>query len=74
MKFEIIVSYSRGFGYAYIKDEEQSVPTREISNEEASKYMNFLADLGCKRHETKSQIFYDEHMDSNHVREYIFYK
>lgn len=74
MKFEIIVSYSRGFGYAYKKDEEQSVPAREISNEEAQRYMDFLESLGCKRHETKSQIFYDEHMDSNHVKEYIFYK
>ena len=74
MKFEIIVSYSRGFGYSFKKDEEQSVPVREISEEEANRYMTFLEDAGCRRHETKSQIFYDEHMDSNHVKEYVFFK
>lgn len=74
MKLEIVVSYSRGAGYVYKRDEECCVPAHDITDEEAKKYMELLPLIGCRRHETKTQIFYDKHVDSNHVEEYIFWK
>ena len=74
MKLEVKASYSRGFGYTYKQDTELSEPAREISQEEAKQYMGLLESMGLRKHETQSQIFYDQHTDSNHVTEYIFWK
>ena len=74
MKFEIRRYYSRGYNYCAILDKEISVPCREITEEEAKQYMGFLESAGLRRHETKTQIFFDKKVDSAHSEEYIFYK
>lgn len=71
---EVVCSYRFGFGTRYMKDQETSVPKHEVSRADAEAFMHLLEDMGRKRHERPSYVFYDMVEDSNHVTEYIFYK
>ena len=74
VKFEVRTYYSRGFGYSSILDKECSVPVREITEEQEAAFKKFLEAMGCRRHETETQVFFEMVEDSNRSTEYIFYK
>lgn len=74
MMFESRAMYSNSQNGTYYIDEECSTKKHTISNEDAKTYMAMLEAMGCKRHENRTQIFYDQTIDSRHGTEYIFYK
>ena len=74
MNFEIRAFYTRGVGYVSKLDEECSTPVQEISDNLAKMMFDVCEAQGMRRHETDTQIFYDNIIDSNHTTEYIFYK
>lgn len=74
MKFEVRALYKNSMnGVAHV-DRECSVPCRDITEEEAKRFMNLLEDMGVKRRETATQIFYTIVSDCRHCTEHIFYK
>lgn len=74
MKYEIQRTYTNRENGVFLLDKEASTPAREITDEQAKNFMMFLEQMGFKRHENNSQIFYDLRSDSRHVEEHIFYK
>ena len=74
MMYEVRYLYYRSRACIAKLDPELSVPKCEISDDKANAYMALLTDMGYKRHETATQIFFDHTIDCNHSEEYIFYK
>lgn len=74
MRYEIRAYFKRGFGYTSIPDKELTHEPTEITTEQAEQYMSLFEAMGLQRHETRTQIFYDMSIDSNHTKEYIFWK
>ena len=74
MKYEYRAYYQNTrTGIAHI-DEENSIPAREFTESDAAMFMKLCEEMGCARHETPTQIFYDKRMDCTHSVEHIFYK
>ena len=71
MKYEIIRYWKRGDGFNAI---ETSHIYNEVPQETAEFYMSACEHMGCTRHETETQIFYDQQFNSNESCEYIFWK
>jgi hypothetical protein len=59
---------------SYKKDEELSVPLREIDAEKAEKFIKMLLEMGAKHYETSKAHFYETTIDARHIREYVFFK
>ena len=74
MMYEVRKLYQNRLNSIALLDKECSVEKTEISDEKAAQYMKLLEEIGYKRHENKSSIFYDIRFDDTHSEEFIFYK
>ncbi len=74
MMYECCAWYCNTPNGIALDDEECSTPKHPISDEDAKTYMSMLEAMGCKRHETRTQIFYDSRIDARHGFEHIFWK
>lgn len=73
--YEMNYLYCESMVYgSYKVDEDMSVHTREITKEQAEKYIDLLKFQGAKHYETSKANFYEVTLDSTHTKQYIFYK
>ena len=74
MTFELTNLYRNGNMGNWSVNKETSVPEREVSEEDANKWMEFFELKGCKKGFHKNQIIYFEMHDGSHATEYCFRK
>lgn len=75
VKYEIKELYRDSTIYGFWKDDKDiSVPVREITKEEADKFIALFISIGAKYYETSKAYFYVIQSDARHMSQYIFYK